>query len=247
MLLRSIEFHVKVDPPKTMKFFELFTFQLKGFGFNPSAKKFGGDPAISISGQVMFMDVGDLVSPNFKFHMCWIAGPEEGRSLPRIRFDGLTTSIKKGAVKIEATAIAVDDSLPDLYAPDVLPANFKVDGFLASGALSLSGWAPMHAQMGFLEISDRNTQARPKHAFFVYGGITHQSERIDTPIGTIYLREYGFGFGYRYTLAGIARAETAQSPQELVKILDDVSRRHCLLYTSPSPRDQRGSRMPSSA
>ena len=31
--------------------------------------------------------------------------------------------------------------------------------------------------------------------------------------------------------------------------LDEVARlcEHCLLYTSPSPRDQRGSRMPSSA
>ena len=28
---------------------------------------------------------------------------------------------------------------------------------------------------------------------------------------------------------------------------DDVNTNICLLYTSPSPRDQRGSRMPSSA
>ena len=28
---------------------------------------------------------------------------------------------------------------------------------------------------------------------------------------------------------------------------DDLHLKHCLLYTSPSPRDQRGSRMPSSA
>ena len=39
---------------------------------------------------------------------------------------------------------------------------------------------------------------------------------------------------------------------ESLKILDRVketasSHHHCLLYTSPSPRDQRGSRMPSSA
>ena len=34
----------------------------------------------------------------------------------------------------------------------------------------------------------------------------------------------GFGFGYRYTLAGIAEAEKAQSPRDLVRILDDVSK-----------------------
>ena len=33
----------------------------------------------------------------------------------------------------------------------------------------------------------------------------------------------------------------------LDRIADALEARHCLLYTSPSPRDQRGSRMPSSA
>ena len=48
-------------------------------------------------------------------------------------------------------------------------------------------------------------------------------------------------------------ASEAQRPNVLVLELDSVSTaysdRHmpCLLYTSPSPRDQRGSRMPSSA
>ena len=34
---------------------------------------------------------------------------------------------------------------------------------------------------------------------------------------------------------------------ENVAILQWIARNFCLLYTSPSPRDQRGSRMPSSA
>ena len=47
-------------------------------------------------------------------------------------------------------------------------------------------------------------------------------------------------------LAHAARGQTSNSkiPEELrLKCLNIV----CLLYTSPSPRDQRGSRMPSSA
>ena len=32
-----------------------------------------------------------------------------------------------------------------------------------------------------------------------------------------------------------------------INTLNFFDRKHCLLYTSPSPRDQRGSRMPSSA
>ena len=38
-----------------------------------------------------------------------------------------------------------------------------------------------------------------------------------------------------------------QSVRELENGFYDVSKSVCLLYTSPSPRDQRGSRMPSSA
>ena len=34
---------------------------------------------------------------------------------------------------------------------------------------------------------------------------------------------------------------------ELVNQYFEYLNKHCLLYTSPSPRDQRGSRMPSSA
>ena len=34
---------------------------------------------------------------------------------------------------------------------------------------------------------------------------------------------------------------------EIAAILNECLRKVCLLYTSPSPRDQRGSRMPSSA
>ena len=38
-----------------------------------------------------------------------------------------------------------------------------------------------------------------------------------------------------------------QSPDFDLAALEEFTNRDCLLYTSPSPRDQRGSRMPSSA
>ena len=43
--------------------------------------------------------------------------------------------------------------------------------------------------------------------------------------------------------------EVAQFQAVLQRTVDDIvdTTRSCLLYTSPSPRDQRGSRMPSSA
>ena len=44
-----------------------------------------------------------------------------------------------------------------------------------------------------------------------------------------------------------SEAEAAAREAELTASLDRANLYTCLLYTSPSPRDQRGSRMPSSA
>ena len=41
--------------------------------------------------------------------------------------------------------------------------------------------------------------------------------------------------------------ELVKKAEEISKGLKRLSKKSCLLYTSPSPRDQRGSRMPSSA
>ncbi|MEL7115742.1 MAG: hypothetical protein AAGP08_09140, partial [Pseudomonadota bacterium] len=188
----------------------------------PATDKFGGDPALVVSGQVKVADAGDKISPKFNFHNMYIAGPDEGDFLPRVRFDGLGVGLKTGSIDVEATAIAVDGNLPSLYRPNILPADVEAEGFLAQGKLDISGWASMTAAMGFLELKRAGTD--PRHAFFIYGQANRLAEPIDTPVGRIYLREFGFGFGYRYTLAGIARAETATSPRELVKILDEVSK-----------------------
>ena len=49
--------------------------------------------------------------------------------------------------------------------------------------------------------------------------------------------------------AGVDQLDISGLPQNLpvVRLLDPGITQGCLLYTSPSPRDQRGSRMPSSA
>lgn len=221
VLMRAMSFKVKVDPVKTIKAFDIFSFELRSFGYHPASKAFDGDPAISIGGQIKFLKGGDKVSMRMDFHDLWCSF---GDGKPRFRCDGLAVGLALGGVKVEGTAISVDGSLPSLYRPNVLPANVTAHGFLASGKIEFPGWSPMTAAMGFLELRKKGDPASaPRHAFFIYGQLEKQTEPIDTPVGRIYLREYGFGFGYRYTLAGIAQAETARSPNELIRILDEVS------------------------
>lgn len=228
VLLKHIDFQVTVDPPKRSSFFDLFSFELRGVGFHPSAEAFGGVPALSISGQVKFTDFGDVVSPRFDFHKLWIAPPEQGRALPRIRFDGLGVGLALGSMaEVTGTAIAVDGELPTLVKSTlptkVLGDGAKAKGFLASGSVKIQGWASMSASMGFLELEKPGVEGR-RQAFFLYLQRNDMSEKIPTPIGTFFLREVGFGFGYRYTLAGIAAADKAETPRELVTILDEVSK-----------------------
>ncbi|WP_439923634.1 hypothetical protein [Nitrobacter sp. JJSN] len=230
VLMNHIEFQVTVEPPKRSTFFDLFSFELRGVGFHPASPAFGGTPAFSISGQVNFTDFGDIVTPRFDFHKLWVAPPERGKALPRVRFDGLGVGLSLGSMaEASGTAIAVDDKLPTLFPPDVLPADVTAKGFLASGSLRIQGWASMSASMGFLQLEKKGVDEK-RPAFFLYVQRNDMAEKIPTPIGTIYLREVGFGFGYRYTLAGIAAAERAETPKELVKILDEVSKYQGSLY-----------------
>ena len=50
-----------------------------------------------------------------------------------------------------------------------------------------------------------------------------------------------------YTQKGYTDAHREAATSYLTSIFDNATAQICLLYTSPSPRDQRGSRMPSSA
>jgi hypothetical protein len=224
LLAKAIEFQIPLDPKLTIDLFDIFAFELRGFGFHPASPAFGGAPALSISGQARFLETGDTISAKMDFHQMWIAPPESPNFLPRIRFDGLGVSLSfKGAGTVEGTAVVVDGNLPTLFPPSTLPPRMTAHGFLASGRLNLKGWASMSASMGFLQLS-REGESRKRHAFFLYGQKDLLSEPVPTPIKEIYLREVGFGFGYRYTLAGLRRADDVQTPQALIQVLDDVSK-----------------------
>ncbi|MCB4859168.1 hypothetical protein K7W03_06090 [Sphingobium sp. PNB] len=226
--LSGIEVQTPIDPPISTTLFDIFSFKIRGIGFHPSSPFFGGDAALSISGQVGFVPSGDIPNVKIDFHELMIAKPAPSESLPRVRMGGLGVAVSVGGVaSISGEAIAVDADTPSLNTGIELPANIKAKGFLARGALDISSWASVRASMGFLELREdlgRGRRSDPRHAFFVYG----QMEKLAYPINIfgydIYLEEIGFGFGYRYTLAGLAEADRVNTPQALIQVLDEVAK-----------------------
>jgi hypothetical protein len=227
-------FTVELEKPARVNLFELFQFEVRSLGFEPDCPLFGGEPgpALKIGGQVNFAEIGDVVDPDIEFHALWIAPPAGGKSLPRIRFEGLKVKLQLGdQVRVAGSAAAVDGSLPSLIRPPDLPTGITAEGFMGSGEIAIQGLPPMAAAFGFLEIIDArdlaagsNGEVRPerKRAWFVYLQANRISYRIPIPLIQLYLREAGLGFGFRHTLAVIKAAEAASSPGEHIRVLDEV-------------------------
>lgn len=226
-LMKHFSFLVELDPPVRKSLFDIFGFEIRGIAFYPASKAWPDDPpAIGLAGQISFLEAGDVISSEINIHELLISVPEPGGSvpLPRIRADGLSVLVRIGGIaQVEATAVAVDGSIPSLYAPVKLPANVSADGFLAAGRVDIVGLGAFGGAMGFLELRKEGI-SRVKHAMFLYGQGEKLTERIDTPIGPLFVREIGFGIGKNYTLTAIAAADEAKSPRELVKKLDEVSK-----------------------
>ena len=72
------------------------------------------------------------------------------------------------------------------------------------------------------------------------------SNTAHVPMDEPHLSRYGANAARALELEGAVRPGTVA--REMRRALAEVERaRHCLLYTSPSPRDRSVSRMPSSA
>ncbi len=227
VLLRHVSFQKALNPKKTFDLFNLFTFELRAFGFHPSSPKFEGrPPAVDISGQIRLAEIGDVIQPKIDFHELWIAPPKKDECLPRIKADGLGVELQlAGSVKVRGAVLAVDPNTRTVEGREFAPAGYDAYGFLGEGAVDIPGFASLEASLGFLEVEKQGQPGDRKIAFFLYLQANKLAVKIPTPVWTFYLREAGFGFGYRYTLAGIKEAEKAKSAAQLVRVLDDVSRR----------------------
>lgn len=225
VLARHISFQKSLNPKKTFTLFNLFTFEIRGFGYHPAAAKFGGDPAINISGQVRFVEAGDVMQPSIDFHGLWLALPAKDESLPRIRADGLGVDLNlKGSVRIKGAVLALDKDTRTVEGAEYAPDGYDMSGFLGSGELTIPGFGSLGTNMGFVELQPIGGGVAKK-AFYLYAEKRRMAVEITTPIWVFYLREFGFGFGFRYTLEAIKAADNAVSVPGLVKALDEISKR----------------------
>ena len=95
--------------------------------------------------------------------------------------------------------------------------------------------------------------AEDRHAAAIYNKIVARGTRVAYFDARLYPKDMTVTFDGALPMSGTIRYRDGQSAIDLSSVnciycrqWDDLVN-GCLLYTSPSPRDQRGSRMPSSA
>ncbi|WP_395698743.1 hypothetical protein [Methylocella sp.] len=226
VLLKHISFQKALNPKKSFNLFNLFDFEIRGFGYHPASPKFdGAPPAVNISGQIKFVEIGDVMQPKIDFHGLWIAPPAKGKTLPRIKADGLGVDLNlKGSIHVRGAVLAVDPGTT-VEGGDLAPKGYQAYGFLGEGELAIPGWGDLAASLGFLEIERKENPGARRKSFFFYAEQRQIAVEIPAVIWTFYLRDVGFGFGFRYTLEALRAADDAPSIPKLIAALDDVSKR----------------------
>ncbi|MBE7384757.1 MAG: FlxA-like family protein [Leptolyngbya sp. SIO1E4] len=209
VIAKHVRFLIELPKPVSFPFLGAYEFELRAIGFIPQFEPFGNDVAMQISGQIKFAQgKGDVASDKPDLHSLFIGLPEPGGFLPRLYMDKLPLDISAGeAFQLNGVVEFKDDEL--------------LKGFEGEGVLEIQGMPPIAASFGFYRV--RKSEDQPwVRAWFIYIEIRQVSFRV--PIVEFYIREVGLGFGYRYTLVGIKRADEAESLTQLLQELKVLSR-----------------------
>ncbi|MEO0757481.1 MAG: hypothetical protein AAFY78_11475 [Cyanobacteria bacterium J06648_16] len=208
VIAKHVKFLIELPKPISFPFLAAYEFELRAIGFIPKFEPFD-DVAMQISGQIKFAQgKGDVASDKPDLHSLFIGLPEPGGFLPRLYMDKLPLDISAGeAFKLNGVVEFKDTEL--------------IKGFEGEGVLEIQGMPPIAASFGFFRV--RNSEDEPwVRAWFIFIEIRQVSFRV--PVVEFYIREVGLGFGYRYTLVGIKRADESESLSELLKELKVLSR-----------------------
>jgi len=208
VLSDHVDFLSHLTEDREFKFLKAFTFQLKGFGFLPAADEFGGDPAIKLSGQMLFSADNDKKSAKIDFHDLLIGLPEDGENFPRLFVRELGVEIKYGeAFELTGSVEFIKSKLES--------------GFKGEGTLQIKSLPQIAASFGFVRVRQDETSPYQK-AWFVFLEVDKVSFQI--PEVELYLREVGLGFGFRFTLAAIQAADRQTDLDTLISSLNTLSK-----------------------
>jgi hypothetical protein len=209
VLSKHIKFLIDLPKPISFPFLGAFEMELRAIGFVPQADVFDGDGAMLITGQLKFAQgAGDAADTRNDLHKLYIGLPKPGSIIPRIHFANLPVNLNFGsAFRLNGVVDFVDGALEK--------------GFTGEGTLEIEGLPTFATAFAFLRVR-RDPSAPWVRAWFVYAEVRKISVQI--PVVTIFLREVGLGFGYRYTLASIKAADQANDAGELIKQLTVLSR-----------------------
>ncbi len=209
VIARHIGFLIELPEPLVFSFLGCFTFELRAIGFLAFTTQFDGDPAMQLSGQVMFAKGGqDTHTAKIDFHGLYIGIPKKGSLFPRLHLQNLAVEIKYGdAFQLSGSVSFFDNELQK--------------GFIGEGQLQIKGLPTIAAAFGFVRARlDENSNWL--RAWFIYLEVRKVSFPI--PRLEIYLREVGLGFGYRYTISAIKQADEENDIGKLVRALKESSR-----------------------
>jgi hypothetical protein len=209
VIAQHIEFLVDLPKPLTFSLLGAFDFELRAIGFQPQCEKFEGRGAMLLSGQVQFAQgKGDIVDPRPDFHKLYIGLPPKGQDQPQVDMGTLPVGIKAGQkFKLSGSVAFKFES--------------TMQGFKGDGVLEIKGLPPMAASFGFMRVR-RDADAPWLRAWFIYLEVRQVSFQI--PVLQFYIREVGLGFGYRFTLVAIKRADEANDLKQLIRELKVLSR-----------------------
>lgn len=195
-------FRVELNKPVTFEIFDIFRMEIRSFGFAPKHDFPGGTPrpALIIGGQCEFADTGDVISAEIDFHRMYLGLPPPRESVPQVQFDGLRVEIRAADGFRIGGAVRVYDG-PDLK-------GFKGDGFV-----QLPGFPHIGAAFAFMQIRDSKS-GEWKRAWFLAleaAGISYQLAPLP-----VYLRQIGFGFGYRMTSVLLRKRPEGEKLQDFI-------------------------------
>ena len=209
VITKHVNFLIEMPKPISFSFLGAYGFELRAIGFQPQSEKVGGRGAMLISGQVLFAQgKGDQADSKPDLHKLYIGLPRKGETVPVVAMDSLPVVIKMGEqFKLAGSVTFVD--------------NETMQGFTGDGVLEITGLPPMAAAFGFMRVRHDADSAWVR-AWFIYLEVRQISFQI--PVLSFYIREVGLGFGYRFTIVAIKRADETGDIKLLLKELKVLSR-----------------------